>query len=124
MSEESKPDFLSEYLTWMKGPVVKFASLHIYNFGYQKDLPLPAISLNLENKMNFNLQSEGMQSPSRWSVVVIGQKYVERFDDVMEMVDRIHEDTHALPFAIFVQTEEELQLENVTSHITPSLVEI
>ena len=124
MSEESKPDFLLEYLTWMKGPVVKFASLHIYNFGYQKDLPLQAISLNLESKMNFNLQSEGMQSPSRWSVVVIGQKYVERFDDVMEMVDRIHEDTHALPFAIFVQTEEELQLENVTSHITPSLVEI
>ena len=65
-----------------------------------------------------------MQSPSRWSVVVIGQKYVERFDDVMEMVDRIHEDTQALPFAIFVQTEEELQIENVTSHITPSLVEI
>ena len=65
-----------------------------------------------------------MQSPSRWSVVVIGQKYVERFDDVMEMVDRIHEATQALPFAIFVQTEEELQIENVTSHITPSLVEI
>ena len=63
-----------------------------------------------------------METPSRWSIVVIGEKYVDRFDEVMEVVDRIHEDTQALPFAIFVETEEEIQIKNVTSHMTPALV--
>ena len=39
-----------------------------------------------------------MQTPSRWSIVVIGEKYVDRFDEDMAVVDRIHEDTQALPF--------------------------
>ena len=65
-----------------------------------------------------------METPSRRSLVVIGEKYVNRFDEVMEMVDRIHEDTQGLPFAIFVQTEEEIQTKNVTSHMTPALVGI
>ena len=63
-----------------------------------------------------------METPSRWSIVVIGEKYVDRFDEVMEVVDRIHEDTQALPFAIFVETEEEIEIKNVTSHMTPALV--
>ena len=55
--------------------------------------------------------------------MVIGEKYVDRFDEVMEVVDRIHEDTQALPFVIFVETEEEeIQIKNVTSHMTPALV--
>ena len=65
-----------------------------------------------------------METPSKWSLVIIGEKYVDRFDEVMEMVDRIHEDTQGLPFAIFVQTEEEIQIKNVTSHMTPALVGI
>ena len=63
-----------------------------------------------------------METPSKWSLVVIGEKYVDRFDEVMEVVDRIHEDTQALPFVIFVETEEEIQIKNVTSHMTPALV--
>ena len=113
---------MTDYLTWMKGPKVDPESLHVYNFGYKRILPLPSLPLTPESKLKFNLQSTGMMTPSRWSIVVIGEKYVDRFDEVMEVVDRIHEDTQALPFAIFVETEEEIQIKNVTSHMTPALV--
>ena len=65
-----------------------------------------------------------MSTQSRGSTVVIGEKYLDRFGEIMTVVDRIHEDTQALPFAIFVQTEKEIQIKNVTSHMTPALVGI
>ena len=124
MSEEDDHEFMLEYLDWMKGSTVKADSLHIYNFGYERSLPLPSVPLTPDSKLKFNLQISGMETPSKWSLVVVGEKYVDRFDDVMEVVDRIHEDTQVLPFAIFVQTEEEIQSKNVTSHMTPALVGI
>ena len=122
MSEKDEHQFMTDYLTWMKGSKVNPESLHVYNFGYKRSLPLPSLPLTPESKLKFNLQSTGMATPSRWSIVVIGEKYVDRFDEVMEVVDRIHEDTQALPFAIFVETEEEIQIKNVTSYMTPALV--
>ena len=122
MSEKDEHQFMTDYLTWMKGSKVNPESLHVYNFGYKRSLPLPSLPLTPESKLKFNLQSTGMETLSRWSIVVIGEKYVDRFDEDMEVLDRIHEDTQALPFAIFVETEEEIQIKNVTSHMTPALV--
>ena len=122
MSEEDDHVFMLEYLSWMKGSTVKADSLHINNFGYERSLPLPSVPLTPDSKLKFNLQSTGIEAPSRRSIVVIGENYVDRFDEVMEVVDRIHEDTQALPFVIFVETEEEIQIKNVTSHMTPALV--
>ena len=124
MSEEDEYQFMLDYLTWMKGSAVKADSLPVYSFGYERNLPLPSIPLTPDSKLKFNLQTSDMATPSKWSLVVIGEKYVDRFDEVMEVVDRIHEDTQALPFAIFVQTEKEIQIKNVTSHMTPALVGI
>ena len=122
MTENDMKEFMLDYITWMKGSAVKADSLHIYNFGYERSLPLPSVPLTPDSKLKFNLQTSGMETSSKWSLVVIGEKYVDRFDEVMEVVDRIHEDTQGLPFAIFVQTEEEIQIKNVTSHMTPALV--
>ena len=123
MSEKDEHQFMTDYLTWMKGSKVDRESLHVYNFGFKRSLPLPSLPLTPDSKLKFNLQISGMATPSRWSIVVVGEKYVDRFDEVMEVVDRIHEDTQALPFAIFVETEEEeIQIKNVTSHMTPALV--
>ena len=124
MPEKDANDFIEEYLSWMKGSMVKFESLHVYNFGYKRNLPLPFLDLTPDTKLRFNLQTSGMATPSRWSLVVVGEKYVDRFDEIIEVVDRIHEDTQALPFAILVQTEKEIQIKNVTSHMTPALVGI
>ena len=124
MSEKEEQQFMSDYLSWMKDSEVNLESIHIYNFGYERSLPLPSVPLTPDSKLKFNLQTSGMETPSKWSLVVIGEKYVDRFDEVMEVVDRIHEDTQALPLAIFVQTEEEIQIKNVTSHMTPALVGI
>ena len=124
MSEADEHDFMLDYLAWMKGSAIKAETLHIYSFGYERNLPLPSIPLTPDSKLKFNLQTSGMETPSRWSLVVIGEKYVDRFDEVMEVVDRIHEDTQGLPFAIFVETEKEIQIKNVTSHMTPALVGI
>ena len=124
MSEEDEHQFMLDYHTWMKGSAVKAESLHIYSFGYERSLPLPSIPLTPDSKLKFNLQISGMATPSKWSLVVVGEKYVDRFSEVMEVVDRIHEETQALPFAIFVETEKEIQIKNVTSHMTPALVGI
>ena len=118
MTEEDHHHFMTDYLAWMKGSRTKLESLHIYNFGYQRNLPIPTVSLNPDSKSKFDLQSSGLQTPSRWSLVVVGEKYVERFNEVMEIVDRIHEETQALPFAIFVDREEEIKIKNVTTHMT------
>ena len=108
----------------MKGTVVRSESLHAYNFGYRSSLPLSVLDLTPDSKLTLNLQTSGMNTPSRWSIVVIGDKYVDRFDEVMEVMNRIHEDTQGLPFAIFVQTEKEIEIKNVTSHMAPAMVRI
>ena len=71
-----------------------------------------------------DLQTSGMQTQSRWSIVVIGKKYLGRFGEIMTVVDRIHEDTQALPFAIYVETEDDIKTTNISSRVTPTLVRI
>ena len=83
MSVREEHDFLEEYMTWMKGSVVKYESLHVYNFGYERPLPLPSIALAPGSKLRLNLQTSGMETPSRWSVVVIGEKYLSRLGEIM-----------------------------------------
>ena len=89
-------EFLKDYLTWMKGPGLDQKSLHVYNFGYDRPLPFLSISMTPDCTLRFNLQTSGMQTQSRWSIVVIGEKYLNRFGEIMTVVDRIHEDTHVL----------------------------
>ena len=124
MSEKEEHDFIIDYLTKMKGLDLEKESLHVYNFGYNRPLPFPSIALTPDSTLRFNLQTFGMETPSRRSIVVVGEKYVGRFQELMFIVDRIHEDTQALPFTIFVETDEEIQIKNVTSHMTPALVGI
>ena len=123
MTEREEHDFLKDHLNWMKGPGLDQESLTVYNFGYERPLPFPSISLTPDTTMRFNLQTSGMQTPSRWSIVIIGEKYLGRFGEIMTLVDRIQEETQALPFAIFLQSEEEI---NISSHmhVTPALVGI
>ena len=127
MSETEEQDFIADYVTWMKGPGVQFESILIYNFGYERPLPLPSIAADSKSTLRFNLQTSGMQTQSRSSIAVVGQKFVGRFAEVMLSIDRIHEDTQALPFAIFLQEEYEIKLENMISHHmheSPTLVGI
>ena len=124
MSEREEQDFLKDYLTWMKGPGLDQESLHVYNFGYERPLPFPSIALTPDSTLSFNLQTTGLQTPSRWSVAFIGGKYLGRLQDIMSTLDRIHEDTQALPFVIFGETEKEINLQNFSSHMTPALVGI
>ena len=81
-------------------------------------------SLTPDTTMSFNLQTSGMQTQSRGSTVVIGEKYLDRFGQIMTVVERIHEDTQALPYAIYVETEDEIKATNISSRVTPSLVRI
>ena len=124
MSEREEHDFMTEYLTWMKGPGLDLDSLHVYNFGYERPLPFPSISLTPDSALRFNLQTSGMQTPNRWSIVVVGKKYLDSFGEIMTVVDRIHEDTQALPFAIFVETEDDIKITNISFNVTPSLVRL
>ena len=125
MSEREEQDFMREYLTWMKGSGLHQESLHVYNFGYQRPLPFPSISLTPDTSLEINLQTFGIQAQSRSSIAVVGEKYLGRFEEIMLVVERIHEDTQALPLAIFLQSEKKINLENISSHNmheTPALV--
>ena len=127
MSEREERDFLTEYLTWMKGPGLDLDSLTVYNFGYDRPLPFPSISLTPDTTLSFNLQTSGIHTQSRSSIAIVGKKYVDRFEEIMLVLDKLHEDTQALPFAIFLQSEHEIKLKNMSSrhmHETPSLVGI
>ena len=115
---------MTEYLTWMKGPGQDQESLTVYNFGYERPLPFPSIALTPDSTFRLNLQTSGLQTQSRWSIAVVGGKYLGRLQDIMSTLDRIHEDTQALPFVLFVETEEEINLQNFSSHMTPALVGI
>ena len=118
---------MTEYLTWMKGPGLDQKALHVYNFGYERPLQFSSIALTPDSKMRFNLQTSGMSTQTRWSIAVVGEKYLGRFGEIMVVIERIHEETQALPFAIFLQSKYEIKLENVSSHHmheTPGLVGI
>ena len=126
MSEIEEQEFMKGYLTWMK-PGLDLDSLTVYNFGYERPLPFPSIVLTPNSSLRLNLQTSGIHSQSRSSIAVVGEKYVDRFEEIMLDVDRIHEDTQALPFALFLQTNYEINLSIMSSHhmrSTPSLVGI
>ena len=124
MSEREEHDFFKDYLTWMKGPGLDQESLTVYNFGYERPLPFPSISLTPDTTMSFNLQTSGMQTQSRASTVVIGEKHLDKFGEIMTVVDRIHEESQTLPFSIYVETEDDIKTTNISSRVTPSLVRI
>ena len=127
MSEREEHDFINDYLTEMKGFDLDKESLLVYNFGYDRPLPFPSISLTPDSKLMFNLQTSGMHAQSRRSIAVVGEKHVGRFEEIMLAVDRIHEESQALPSDIFLQSKYEIKLENMTSHHmreTPYLVGI
>ena len=127
MSEKEENDFIIDYLTETKGFDLDKESLLVYNFGYDRPLPFPSISLTPDTTMKFNLQTSGIHAQSRRSIAVVGEKNLGRFGEIMTVVDRIHEETQGLPSSIFLQSKEDIKLENMSSHHmhkTPSLVGI
>ena len=127
MSVKEEHDFINDYLTEMKGLELEKESLLVYNFGYDRPLPFPSISLTPDSKLMFNLQTSGMHAQSRRSIVVVGEKYVGRFAEIMLVVDKNHEESQGLPSGIFLQSKYEIKLENMSSHHmheTPGLVGI
>ena len=85
MSETEEQDFIAHYVTWMKGTGHDVESLNVYNFGYDRPLPLhsSSISLSPDTKLSFNLQTSGIHTQSRSSIAVVGEKYVGKFEEIM-----------------------------------------
>ena len=127
MSDSELSDFLTESLTMMGVSEMDQISINVLNFGYAKPLPFPAIALTPNTKLRLNLQTSGIQSQSRRSIAMVGEKFLNEFENIMLDIERIHEDTQALPLAIFVQTKHEINLTNLISppmHEFPNMVGI
>ena len=116
MSAGEENDFIMDYLTEVKGFDLDKESLIVYNFGYNRPLPFPSISLTPDSKLSINLQTSGMHAQSRRSITVVGEKYVGRFEEIMLVLDKNHEESQALPSDIFLLSEREIKLENLSSH--------
>ena len=127
MTEKEEHDFIIDYLTQTKGHDLDKEPPLVYNFGYDRPLPFPSISLTPDTTLKFNLQTSGMHAQTRRSIAVVGEKHVGRFEEIMLAVDRIHEESQFLPSDIFLQSRKEIKLENMGSHPmheAPSLVGI
>ena len=127
LSVAEEHEFIKDYLTEMKGFDLDKESLIVYNFGYNRPLPFPAIALTPNTNMTFNFQTSGIHAQSRRSIAVVGEKYVGRFVEIMLVVDRLHEESQTLPSDIFLQSEHGIKLEKMSSHHmheAPSLVGI
>ena len=125
MSEQEEHDFIIDYLTEMREFDLDKESLLVYNFGYDRPLPFPTISLTPDTTLKFNLQTSGIHAQSKRSIAVAGEKYVGRFEEIMLVVDRIHEESQGLPSEIFLQSKKEIKLKKMSSHDMreePSLV--
>ena len=116
MSAGEEQDFIKDYLTEVKGFDLDKESLIVYNFGYNRPLPFPSISLTPDSTLRINLQTSGMHAQSRRSITVVGEKYVGRFEEIMLVLDKNHEESQALPSDIFLLSEREIKLENLSSH--------
>ena len=116
MSAREEQDFIKDYLTEMKGFDLDKESIIVYNFGYNRPLPFPSISLTPDSTLRINLQTSGMHAQSRRSITVVGEKYVGRFEEIMLVLDKNHEESQALPSDIFLLSEREIKLENLSSH--------
>ena len=64
MSEREEQDFIIDYLTEMKELDLDKESILVYNFGYDRPLPFPSISLTPDTTMRFNLQTSGIHAQS------------------------------------------------------------
>ena len=116
MSAGEENDFIMDYLTGVKGFDLDKESPIVYNFGYNRPLPFASISLTPDSKLSINLQTSGMNAPSRRSIAVVGEKFVGRCEEIMLVLDRLHEESQGLPSDIFLLLEHEIKLENMSSH--------
>ena len=126
LSESELSDFFTESLTVMGVSDMDQISINVLNFGYARPLPFPAIALTPNTKLRLNLQTSGIHQ-SRRSIAIVGEKFLSEFENIMLDIERIHEETQALPLAIFVQTKSEDNLSKLSSHpmrVTPYLVGI
>ena len=93
MTADQRSDFMHNILTWMNGKDdFHDQRCFVLNFGFKKPLDLPEIKLSPDPNFNLNVGTDGLNSPSKCSIVVIGGKYLEQVDEVMRMVDKITED--------------------------------
>ena len=96
MSEKEEHDFIIDYLTEIREFDLDKESLLVYNFGYDRPLPFPTISLTPDTTLKFNLQTSGLHAQSRRSIAVVGEKNVGRFEEIMLVVDNIHDQSQGL----------------------------
>ena len=82
MKHEEKIAFIQDILTWQTGSnILLHQGCFILNFGYNKPFTFPEIKLVPHLGANLNVGSLGLNSPSKFSIVVIGGKYLEQVDE-------------------------------------------
>ena len=88
MNNSQKINVIKLLLEWQK-------ALHVFNdkrclllnFGYKNNSPLPQMKMSLDkdSKDHLNIVTHANNFPNKCFIVVIGGKYLDKVDDVMEM---------------------------------------
>ena len=104
MNNSQKINVIKLLLEWQK-------ALHVFNdkrclllnFGYKNNLPLPQMKMSLDkdSKDHLNVVTHANNFPNKCFIVVIGGKYLDKVDDVMEMENI----SSLVPSAVFLMAE-------------------
>ena len=65
MSEDDEQEFITEYLSWLRGGDDSPAHMEIYNFGYEGELPVPSIALTPDSDLKAVFSTTIGWGPSR-----------------------------------------------------------
>ena len=101
MTNDEKIDFIQNVIKWQEGFDV-LNDKGYFNLNFDSKLhSIPGLKLSLDSDTHLNVGTLGLNSPSKYSIVVIGDKYLEQVDKVMGIVDKIA----WMPYAVFLMAE-------------------
>ena len=102
ISQKDEVEFIELASYWRRGHKFPIDDCLFYNFGYQGELPLTKLNLNLEEHLAISINSHGMQTPTGCSIVLIAGQNVERVDEIMKKIEDISEQVEFVPLAVFI----------------------
>ena len=80
-------NFMDGFLKWHKESDRGLRDCIIYNFGYEKELNIPMITLDLNSKNldKLVLGTHGLQFPSSCSAIIIDKSFHENVDKILNV---------------------------------------
>ena len=102
MSSGEAYQFVELTTSWKQGHKFLLENCIVYNFGFEKEIPLTQISMDLSSDFKVSLKTKGIEAPNLCSLVFVAGRYVERLNEVVKIVDGVTKATDNVPKAVYL----------------------